>query len=870
MEDLIEEFLEELIDKNEITANERTDMKLTLLEAMPREMTEETKGRVMSSLKSKMETPSANIFTDKGVNIDAVRTIANESVKEVVKAVEKEEQAKVEAEAKIDAKVSEAIDSIILDADKKEEAENNKTNEENEEITGDNIDDYYEKSLQKASDYYGGDKDLTSERKRELSITRSHADLFLQVYKQKISSGMTPEDAKKASLEFLYEELGEDYDFDDLVKDVESIIKNRFIDGKENGEDLQELLKQTKKECKGLVDVDSIVTGFVQNVAEGMGSSKKINDSVEAVTFINSEEVKSDYLRQAEHVENMRNDQNENSILSVTKILNGLNGVISSLQTELELAKTAGDANKILEITREKNKQIKARNKFEKKTAYQALSINERQVIDKRNYLVSKAAEAFLSGDINPFEIVKKLGKEADKLGILPIEIVKAAEKMVTNPSKIQNEVFKTEKQRIEKMYEIEAYEAALRTAKSKKDSAAITKLEENLEKLNKQLDKISNELSGKKASIGLKKDSTEKENLLNNIDSELTMQAQTKKLTMILKLKQHVSDSQKNNNKTSNEIIISSINGKFNYQEILGNNFMELLERCQTEGVNKSEIDLEKELDKLIRKENQKYIEITTEKSEQYRQEIESSRYTDYTDSKYTYLLHEKTRIDRELRKAREREMILDENSDKDMLMEDQRVRDALIKGGVYRFLKSDSSVLDIWKDFKRQGIHDIDPQDILNEFMRISKKMDMPEEMMNKTIISEMNTVKNDVSIRAWEELANYAENKGETAYVNELRKKISDARESNRNSRNLSNKAKDFSDDKDIQNLLKGDEKTDRATYNQEQEMQESKKPTNAMNISKLLEKNEVRSSDMVEQINELAEAMNDKDKTVVEGR
>ena len=121
MEDLIEEFLEELIDKNEITANERTDMKLTLLEAMPREMTEETKARVMSSLKSKMETPSANIFTDKGVNIVAVRTIANESVKEVVKAVEKEEQAKVEAEAKRDAKVSEAVDSIILDADKKSE-----------------------------------------------------------------------------------------------------------------------------------------------------------------------------------------------------------------------------------------------------------------------------------------------------------------------------------------------------------------------------------------------------------------------------------------------------------------------------------------------------------------------------------------------------------------------------------------------------------------------------------------------------------------------------------------------------------------------------------------------------------------------------
>ena len=88
--------------------------------------------------------------------------------------------------------------------------------------------------------------------------------------------------------------------------------------------------------------------------------------------------------------------------------------------------------------------------------------------------------------------------------------------------------------------------------------------------------------------------------------------------------------------------------------------------------------------------------------------------------------------------------------------------------------------------------------------------------------------------------------------------------------RNSRSLSNKAKDFSDDKDVQNLLKGDEKTDRSTYNQEQEMQESKKPTNAMNISKLLEKNEVRSSDMVEQINELAEAMNDKAKTVVEGR
>lgn len=121
MEELIDVFLDEFIDKKEISQNERTDMKLTLLEAMPNGLNDETKTRVMSTLKSKMETPSANIFTDKGVNIEAVRTIATETVKNVVETVEKETSAREEAEAKRAAKVDDALSQTIAEADKKEE-----------------------------------------------------------------------------------------------------------------------------------------------------------------------------------------------------------------------------------------------------------------------------------------------------------------------------------------------------------------------------------------------------------------------------------------------------------------------------------------------------------------------------------------------------------------------------------------------------------------------------------------------------------------------------------------------------------------------------------------------------------------------------
>lgn len=197
MEELIDVFLDELIDKKEISQNERTDMKLTLLEAMPNGLNDETKTRVMSTLKSKMETPSANIFTDKGVNIEAVRTIATETVKNVVETVEKETSAREEAEAKRAAKVDDALSQTIAEADEKENIikEQENVNEKNDD------DLYYEdpiyfkvshKSMQQAykeiEEEYAG-REIDEDLKLEFALSKASYLDYNNLVKKYIEQG---------------------------------------------------------------------------------------------------------------------------------------------------------------------------------------------------------------------------------------------------------------------------------------------------------------------------------------------------------------------------------------------------------------------------------------------------------------------------------------------------------------------------------------------------------------------------------------------------------------------------------------------------------------------------------------------------------
>ena len=921
MEDLIEEFLEELIDKNEITANERTDMKLTLLEAMPREMTEETKGRVMSSLKSKMETPSANIFTDKGVNIDAVRTIANESVKEVVKAVEKEEQAKVEAEAKIDAKVSEVIDSIILDADKKEEEQLKSKENDLMELTDDNVDDYYKVASQRADDYFSRADGLTAEKRRTLVIERTHADMFLKMFEQKRNSGMSVEDAKSASFKFLQEQLGEDLEFEDLKDSIESIIRCRLIDEIANNKDEKEILETLKNDYGGLIDVDASISQLANELrrqkAHSKGESVKEKeestdekDDLSIIVSLTKAEL--DFVRGAESYmtysarELTKSEDAKKKEISDIKAIHMIDSYrkeIDDLQTSLKEVSVTIDVNKILNIKQKLNKRIITKNKYERDNGYKQLSPKERQVVDKRNYLIRKAAELYLESNIDPYEIISKLGAEAEQNEILPLEIVKCAEKMVIEPTREQNEIFKNDKKRIQQLIEIEAYEQALQTAKIIGDSKAVNNLQDKLKELKDQATKHFNGIIEKKQNIGLKKNIDLEDKFLNNISSELNMQEQFNNLSLILKLRNTLSVAKMEKQQSGSDVLVSLVKDRFDLQKSLGKDFMELIERYNTEDLNTTPIDLEKELDKLINIENKKYIEIVSQKSEQYRQEIESVRYTDYTDSKYSHLVQEKDRIDRELRKAYERDMILDENASKDdkaLLLEDQRDKESIIRGGVYNFLRTDKSILDIWKDLKRQGIHDIDPQDIVNEFIKVSQKMKMPENIIYNTVNAEMNMVNNDTKVKCWEELANYAEAKGEDAYVNELKGKIKNVRETNIDDRRKSNEAKVFTQDIDIKKYLvnsrakrihKGKlasnpdvpklkgikknsisyiKKRDKDSISQDVSENENKRTTTTMDVSKLLIKNQVRSSEMVEQISELTEQINDKSRTVSDGR
>ena len=208
MEELIDLFLDELIDKKEISQNERTDMKLTLLEAMPNGLNDETKTRVMSTLKSKMETPSANIFTDKGVNIEAVRTIATETVKIVVETVEKETSAREEAEAKRAAKVDDALSQTIAEADKKEELKqeqlNNNVNKNDEKydspffkgLSLNSVKEAYEKLDNKYGDRYSSTQKLAF---AEAEV--AYDDFGKQVSAKMEATGKSKEECREMVLE---------------------------------------------------------------------------------------------------------------------------------------------------------------------------------------------------------------------------------------------------------------------------------------------------------------------------------------------------------------------------------------------------------------------------------------------------------------------------------------------------------------------------------------------------------------------------------------------------------------------------------------------------------------------------------------------
>ena len=347
-----------------------------------------------------------------------------------------------------------------------------------------------------------------------------YSDELDKMFEQKRNSGMSVEDAKSASFKFLQEQLGEDLEFEDLKDSIESIIRCRLLNEVENGKkDTDEIFESLKKDYDGLIDVETIVSQFAKEVrrqkahlkGESVEEKEESTDVKEDYDLIVSlTKAEPDLVRDAElyltlSARGLTKSSDKKIGINAIDLIDAYRKEIDDLQTSLKEVTSTIDVNKILNIKQKLNKRIITKNKYERDDGYKQLSPKERQVVDKRNYLIRKAAELYLESNIDPYDIISKLGSEAEKNEILPIEIVKCAEKMVVEPTKEQNEIFKNDKIRIQQLIEIEAYEQALQTAKIIGDSKAVNNLQDKLKELKDQATKHFNGIIEEKQNIGLK-----------------------------------------------------------------------------------------------------------------------------------------------------------------------------------------------------------------------------------------------------------------------------------------------------------------------------------------------------------------------------
>lgn len=85
MEEQVIQFVEEISESRIMTSNEMLDMRITLLEEMNRSVSPQNSSMFLKSLREKMEASDNSIFTENGLNVEAVKTLVTSVAKEVEK-----------------------------------------------------------------------------------------------------------------------------------------------------------------------------------------------------------------------------------------------------------------------------------------------------------------------------------------------------------------------------------------------------------------------------------------------------------------------------------------------------------------------------------------------------------------------------------------------------------------------------------------------------------------------------------------------------------------------------------------------------------------------------------------------------------------
>ena len=766
MEELIDVFLDELIDKKEISQNERTDMKLTLLEAMPNGLNDETKTRVMSTLKSKMETPSANIFTDKGVNIEAVRTIATETVKNVVETVEKETSAREEAEAKRAAKVDDALSQTIAEADEKEELaqaeKENKINENDENNYGmyfknisyqeiDNAKEEVEKTYGESLDV--GTKEYVSEM---VAATRK----FMDIYSESRKEGLSDKESRKKAKEIVFggknitlpelhkmRQLSDD-EFTNAVMEkiknarmpLENAINAVLIESNERYEALSnvttlriKIIEQCK--AKGIkINYDRIngEDDFKVDEAEaGEIEASEVDRILEALTEFRQKErsiADSKFLRDAHTLK----AEAENKLKDMSYSTN-VNDLYEALLKNQDAKSKVFHAQSLEDATDRKDG---------------VLTVKRKQVQELKESYINKAVDLYLKGDKGITEIIESFGEMADKIEISIDDVVFAAKVKVEkiNPN-LSKKMFKNESTINKYLIRYKACQIALENARN---------LGEPTESIEAEMKSVLENLNvAKSTSILFKKEFGLYKGDIQNEFEEVNqdLKYQTTEFDMVHGLNELISIREKiRNEKSDKQNMSEAINKYLGEHRITLEKFGPEMVAAFDKVSRNEDVNLEDVMNQIIIDKNSEYISLLHNRYVDLKDREQQYGIVEFNEEKFTESLLEQGRIQKELSKANEIAEILDPETDKSQLLRNRSTKRAMLNRALTEYFNTDKNVIEIWEAMANQGVSFISPYDIILELKRVSKKFGIDERSAYDMIENETDVIKEYNKINSW----------------------------------------------------------------------------------------------------------------------